>query len=98
MNVPAGPVATFTSRQFNQDTAAAKRVADKGPVIITDRGEPAYVLMSLAEYRRLLSGTQEAATRSNSLRDALVDRAHGDEIELPVPSRRIGKIREVGVD
>ena len=31
----------------------AKRAANKGPVIITDRGEPAYVLMSHKAYKRL---------------------------------------------
>ena len=42
----------FTSREFNQDVAA-KRAAREGPVIVTDRGEPAHVLLSWDEYRRL---------------------------------------------
>ncbi|SOD89800.1 type II toxin-antitoxin system prevent-host-death family antitoxin [Caenispirillum bisanense] len=45
--------ATFSSRDFNQDLAGAKRAAKQGPVVITDRGEPAYVLMTHAEFRRL---------------------------------------------
>ncbi|HUB16484.1 MAG TPA: type II toxin-antitoxin system Phd/YefM family antitoxin [Acetobacteraceae bacterium] len=45
---------TITSRQFNQDTSGAKKAAAKGPVFITDRGRPAHVLMSIAEYRRLI--------------------------------------------
>ena len=44
---------TMTSREFNQHVARAKRVANKGPVIITDRGRPAYVLMRHETYRRL---------------------------------------------
>jgi hypothetical protein len=44
---------TFTSREFNQDVARAKRAAKEGPVIITDRGRPAYVLMRHETYRRL---------------------------------------------
>lgn len=44
---------TMTSREFNQDVARAKRVAKEGPVIITDRGQPAYVLMRHETYRRL---------------------------------------------
>jgi prevent-host-death family protein len=44
---------TISSREFNQDTAAAKRAARKGPVFITDRGRPAHVLMTVEEYRRL---------------------------------------------
>lgn len=44
---------TLTSREFNQDVARAKRAADEGPVIITDRGRPAYVLMRHETYQRL---------------------------------------------
>jgi prevent-host-death family protein len=44
---------TMTSREFNQDVARAKRTAKEGPVIITDRGRPAYVLMRHETYRRL---------------------------------------------
>ncbi|MDP1027995.1 type II toxin-antitoxin system Phd/YefM family antitoxin [Sphingomonas sp. KR1UV-12] len=43
----------FTAREFNQDIAGAKRAAREGPVIITDRGQPAHVLLSYDEYRRL---------------------------------------------
>jgi len=44
---------TMTAREFNRDVSAAKRKAGEGPVVITDRGEPAYVLLSVEEYRRL---------------------------------------------
>jgi hypothetical protein len=44
---------TLTSREFNQDVARAKRAASEGPVIITDRGRPAYVLMRHETYQRL---------------------------------------------
>jgi prevent-host-death family protein len=47
---------TITSREFNQDVARAKRAAKEGPVIITDRGRPAYVLMRHEAYRRLTRG------------------------------------------
>jgi prevent-host-death family protein len=43
----------ISSREFNQDTSGAKRAAEAGPVIITDRGEPAYVLLRHEEYRKL---------------------------------------------
>jgi antitoxin (DNA-binding transcriptional repressor) of toxin-antitoxin stability system len=39
--------ATITSRDFNQDMSAARRAAATEPVIITDRGKPFYVLLSL---------------------------------------------------
>jgi prevent-host-death family protein len=41
------------AREFNRDVSAAKRAADLGPVIVTDRGEPAYVLLSIREFRAL---------------------------------------------
>lgn len=44
---------TMTSREFNQDTARAKRAAEKGPVFITNRGKRPYVLLSSAEYERI---------------------------------------------
>jgi len=44
---------TMTSRAFNQDAGAAKKAAAGGPVIITDRGRPAHVLMTFDDYRRL---------------------------------------------
>jgi prevent-host-death family protein len=45
--------ATLTSREFNQDTARAKREAAHGPVFVTDRGTPTHVLLTVAEYERL---------------------------------------------
>jgi prevent-host-death family protein len=44
---------TLSSREFNQDTGRAKKAAAKGPVIITDRGKPAHVLLSFAQYKEL---------------------------------------------
>ncbi len=46
-------VTTISSREFNQDVSRARRAADLGPVIVTDRGTPAYVLMRHEAYRRL---------------------------------------------
>ena len=34
-------ITTLSSRAFHQDVSRAKRAADKGPVVITDRGAPA---------------------------------------------------------
>jgi prevent-host-death family protein len=44
---------TMTSREADQDFSRAKREAGSGPVLITERGRPANVLMSYNEYRRL---------------------------------------------
>lgn len=46
-------ITTLTSRELNQDVTRAKNAALKGPVIITDRGKPAHVLLSIQEYRLL---------------------------------------------
>ena len=46
-------ITTITSRQFNQDTSRAKKAAMKGPVIITDRGRPAHVLLTIEEFKTL---------------------------------------------
>ena len=44
----------ITARDFNQDTAGAKRDAQREPVFILDRGRPSHVLMSIYHYRALL--------------------------------------------
>lgn len=46
-------ITTLTSREFNQGTSEAKRATTNGPVFITDRGKPAHVLLSFADYQRL---------------------------------------------
>jgi hypothetical protein len=68
-----------SSREFNHDIGAAKRAADQGPVIVTDRGSPAYVLMTHAEYRRL-TGAQEG-----SIIDLLRQDGEGDFAFEPEP-------------
>ncbi|WP_334108186.1 type II toxin-antitoxin system Phd/YefM family antitoxin [Methylobacillus sp.] len=44
---------TLSSRELNQDVTRAKKAARNGPVIITDRGKPAHVLLSFEDYQRL---------------------------------------------
>lgn len=46
----------MSSREFNQNPSAAKRAAADAPVIVTDRGEPAFVVLGYDEYRRLSGG------------------------------------------
>jgi prevent-host-death family protein len=46
-------VTRLSSREFNQDVSRAKRAADKGTVVVTNRGKPAYVLLRHDAYRRL---------------------------------------------
>jgi prevent-host-death family protein len=54
-------MAEVTARDFNRDVSAAKRAASKGPVIITDRGEPSHVLLSIEDYHRLLADYRRLA-------------------------------------
>lgn len=46
-------ITTISSREFNQDAGGAKKAAEKGPVIITDRGRPAHVLLNYEDYKKL---------------------------------------------
>lgn len=76
---------TISSRDFNQDTGGAKKAAEKGPVIITDRGKPSHVLLSFEDYQRLIS-------KGRSLADALAQKEDGDfEFEPPRMSDTIFK-------
>ena len=51
-------VRTISSREFNQHASEAKKASSNGPVIITDRGRPAHVLLSIDEYRRITGQTE----------------------------------------
>lgn len=74
---------TITSREFNQDVGRAKKAANKGPVIITDRGSPSHVLLSIEHYRRI-TGKQK------SLADLL---AAPDTTEIEFEPERLGSLR-----
>ena len=54
-------ITTLSSRQFNQDASKAKKAAKAGPVFITDRGRPAHVLLTFAEYKRITGGRTKIA-------------------------------------
>ena len=51
-------ITTISSREFNHDIGKAKKAAQSGPVIITDRGHPAHVLLSIDTYQKI-TGTQK---------------------------------------
>jgi PHD/YefM family antitoxin component YafN of YafNO toxin-antitoxin module len=46
-------MSVMSSREFNQDQGKAKKLTESGPVIITDRGKPSYVLLAYDEYEKL---------------------------------------------
>ncbi len=70
---------TVSRRAFNQDTCRAERPARKGPVFITDRGRPSYVLLTVEEYRRLAG----VSFGSQTLTDVLA-MSVAEKIELGV--------------
>lgn len=72
-------MATVTSQEFNRDSAAAKRAAATGPVVITDRGRPSHVLMTYEQFTSYASG--------GSIGDLIGD-AGAAGIDLPLPARR----------
>jgi prevent-host-death family protein len=73
-------ITTISSREFNQDTGRAKKATAQGPVIITDRGEPAHVLLSIKEYRLL-------SERPGSIIERLGLPAGVEDVELEIPPR-----------
>lgn len=73
-------VSQISSREFNQDTAAAKRAAEQGPVVITDRGRPAHVLLTYADYEQLLG--------ENHLLRRLAEPAGVEDVEFSWPASR----------
>ncbi|WP_216908290.1 type II toxin-antitoxin system prevent-host-death family antitoxin [Nocardia noduli] len=56
-------MSTMSARELNRDVSAAKRAALRGPVVITDRGEEAFVLLSIEEYRRLRADSRDLVAR-----------------------------------
>ncbi len=71
---------SMTSREFNQDTSGAKKAAESGPVYVTDRGKPAFVLLTYEGYQHLLG--------DRSIVDLLGEPAGIEDIEFEPPRCR----------
>ncbi|MGB3765549.1 MAG: type II toxin-antitoxin system Phd/YefM family antitoxin [Phormidesmis sp.] len=82
---------SISSREFNQDVSKAKRATEQGPVFITDRGTPAYVLLTVEAYYKLVEGTQSVADLLAM--PGMTDRAANIEFD-PVRSTQVAQ-REV---
>ena len=78
------------SRRFNQDIAGAKRAADEGPVIITDRGNPDYVLLTCEYYQQLNNGQRLTL-------DMFVDRRPETDFHFE-PQRDLSLPRPIDLD
>ena len=70
-------ITNLTSREFNQDVSGAKKAANNGPVIITDKGRPTHVLLSIEEYQRLTGKTENSVS--------LLAMPNAEEIEFEPP-------------
>jgi len=57
-------ITILSSREFNQDSSKAKKAAETGPVVITDRGRPRHVLLTFDHYTRL---TRKPMTLADAL-------------------------------
>lgn len=72
----------MTSREFNQQLSQAQKAAKVAPVIITNRGKPAFVLMSYSDY------TQHNHEQKKSIAELLADTDPAcADIELEIPPR-----------
>jgi prevent-host-death family protein len=71
---------TFSSREFNRRVGEAKKAANEGPVFIINRGQPAYVLLTIDDYRALAAPRQDIA--------ALLAMPDVGEFELSISPRR----------
>lgn len=80
----------MTSREFNQNTSLAKKYAQTAPVIITNRGKPAYVLIRYEDY-------QAPKATQNAL-ETLMALAHPDVSDVELPLRPRSKAQRKPVD
>ena len=74
-------ISKLSSREFNQHTSRAKKAARRGPVIITDRGRPAHVLLTFEDYQNL-AGSQESIIESLGQPPGIED------VEMEIPPLR----------
>lgn len=49
-------ITILSSRELSRKPGRAKKLAENGPVFITDRGRPAHVLLTIEDYRKLTGG------------------------------------------
>ena len=82
---------TVSSRQFIRDVGAAKRAAASGPVFITDRGRPRYVLQTIEDY---YAQKEEGGQSLLALMDAIPG---GEAVDFDVPRVPIA-VRPVDFD
>lgn len=72
-------ITTLSSREFHQDASKARKAAQTRPVIITDRGRPAHVLLTFDDYKHL---TRQATRIADLL---AMPQAQDTDFEAPLP-------------
>ena len=82
---------TVSSRDFTRDVSAAKQAAAEGPVFITDRGRPAFALLKIDDYYRIIGQNEP------TLLDVMVGIPGGDNIAFDPPRLDI-QIRATAFD
>ena len=82
MNIADRRTSTVSSRDFNQDTAGAKRAASRGPVFITTRGRASHVLLTIEDYRRL------EGKKPKSLLEAIADPSPEADFDFEIPEMK----------
>lgn len=65
-------MSTMSVGEFHRDVCNAMQQADTGPVFIHDRGEPAFVFLTVADYRRL-GGDGDVLLERLTMADEAVD-------------------------
>ena len=73
-------ITTFSSRQFNQEAGKAKKAAQLGPVFITDRGQPAHVLLTFDAYKKIANTPTKIAD--------LLAMPGAKQADFPIPQLR----------
>jgi prevent-host-death family protein len=72
-----------SSRQFNHDVGRMKKVSLIEPVIITDRGKPSHVLLSINEYKKLTGSSPKISELLSMRTDDYVDISFPRLADLP---------------
>lgn len=74
-------ITTLTSQEFDEDARRARKAAESGPVFITIRGQPTYVLLGIDEYRHLVGQRGKIAV--------LLTTPGAEDVELDIPDFRM---------
>ena len=82
-------ITTLSSRELQQNASQAQKAAQDGPVFITsEEGTPAYVLLSIEEYRRITGTGKTAADIKGRILPSCSHCLEAEDIEFEIPEDR----------